>query len=307
MERFNMEKCFTACVTLSVTFISLIFSLHISAQSTTLQPPRGESERQLIRDQERQQERLEQQPKVDVRLDGSGFKSADQAIPDNESPCFMVDHIRLVGESSESFQWLLEDGIDPSDKTSLFHSPDNHFPIANHSTASITGRCLGAVGINIIMGRLQNRLVEKGFVTSRIVAGNQDLSSGVLLLTLVPGRIGEIRFSEDYPENTQRNVLPMQAGDLLNLRDIEQALESIKRLPSVETDIQIVPSQAPDAKPGYSDLMIEWSQKRPVRLVATLDNSGSDSTGVYQGGLALAVDNPLGCLLYTSPSPRDRG
>jgi len=294
MERCIMEKYPEVGIHWFVTsFVSLIFSMTLSAQSSTFQAPEGESERQLIREQERQQERRKRQPNIDVRFNSSGVSEhAGQAIPDNESPCFMINDIQLVGDHSASFQWLLEDGIDPVNTTS--YTSDNDQLQTDVSTASVVGQCLGAVGINIIMRRLQNRLVEEGYVTSRIVTGNQDLRSGILLLTLVPGRIGDIHFSKNYPAHTRRNVLPMQPGDLLNLRDIEQALESMKRLPSVETDIHIVPTRTENAKPGYSDIVIEWSQQRPVRLVATLDNSGSDNTGVYQGGLALAIDNPLG-------------
>lgn len=57
-----------------------------------------------------------------------------------------------------------------------------------------------------------------------------------------------------------RTALPARPGDILNLRDIEQALENFKRVPTAEADIEIVPGE----QPGESDLLIKWRQARPV-------------------------------------------
>ena len=57
----------------------------------------------------------------------------------------------------------------------------------------------------------------------------------------------------------------------LNLRDIEQALENFKRLPTVESDIVIEPAEAP----GESDLLITWRQSNPFRLNLSLDDGGA--------------------------------
>jgi hemolysin activation/secretion protein len=70
-----------------------------------------------------------------------------------------------------------------------------------------------------------------------------------------------------------------QAGDVLNLRDIEQGLENLQRLPSVQADFQIAPASAADAPPNSSDLLLKWHQQRPYRLLLQLDDGGSQATG----------------------------
>jgi hemolysin activation/secretion protein len=75
------------------------------------------------------------------------------------------------------------------------------------------------------------------------------------------------------------------------LRDIEQALENFKRLPTVDTDIQITPAVGPQAQPGESDVVISWKQSRTLRLSASLDDAGSRRTGRHQAGTALSLDN----------------
>ncbi len=200
-------------------------------------------------------------------------------LPDNESPCFPIQQIELRGEGTARFSWVLDaltapDGLDG--------------PLR---------RCLGAGGVGVVAQRAQQALLARGFVTSRVLVEPQDLNEGRLALTLIPGRIGQLRFADPTSAQTAtRNALPTEPGDVLNLRDIEQALENFKRVPSVQADIQIEPAPAA----GYSDLLIGWTQGRPVRLSLSADDGGSRSTGRYQGSATLSVDNPLALndLLY---------
>ncbi|OEC32669.1 Hemolysin activation/secretion protein [Pseudomonas cuatrocienegasensis] len=243
----------------------------------------AEPEDELLRQQERERVMRDQlQSRPDVRLQVPQHEG-DSRLPENEVPCFAINDIRLIGEASEQFQWALE-AANPPDDPAL-------------------GRCLGGAGINMTMKRMQNVIIEAGYVTTRVLAEAQDLNSGVLVLTLVPGRIREIRFAEGTSRRANLwNAMPASPGDLLNLRDIEQALENFKRVPTAETDIQITPAQAADAKPGESDVVIKWSQRLPARVSLSIDNSGSKSTGKYQGNVSLSLDNLLSLndLFYAS-------
>ncbi|MDM0113457.1 POTRA domain-containing protein [Variovorax sp. J22R133] len=232
-------------------------------------------------EEQRQQEREralreQQEAPVDVRLP-SAASAAPPRLPEQESPCFRIDSLALIGQRAPSFDWILdaaagEDGTDT--------------PI---------GRCIGTAGVNIVLARLQQALIAKGWITTRVLAAPQDLSSGKLELTLVPGRIAAIRFAEGNEATTSlRNALPAQAGDLLNLRDIEQGLENLKRLPTADADIQIEPSTAAGAQPGESDLVIKYSKKSPLRTTLSMDDSGTEATGKTQAGVTVAWDGPLG-------------
>lgn len=161
------------------------------------------------------------------------------------------------------------------------------------------GKCLGAQGIGIVLKRAQDALIAQGFVTTRVLAQPQDLSTGLLVLDVIPGRINSIRFAAGDNSVERKslfapsfNSVPVRKGDILNLRNIEQALENFKRVPTVEADIKIEP--AANAGPDQSDLVILQQQSTLYRFTATLDDSGSKSTGKYQGGATLSLDNPLG-------------
>ncbi|WP_422085937.1 ShlB/FhaC/HecB family hemolysin secretion/activation protein [Variovorax sp.] len=245
-------------------------------------------------EQQRQQEReraLREQNErtVDQRPQTAPPPPA-QRIPESEVPCFRIDRVLLVGEQSESFQWAVADLSGPE---------------GNDSPA---GRCLGTAGVNVVLARAQQAVIARGYVTTRVLAAPQDLSAGTLTLSLVPGRIAAIRTTPDSSSTLLGSsallatAIPARPGDLLNLRDIEQSLENLKRAPTAEADIQIEPSTAPNAKPGDSDLVVKYAQAKKWRVTLSLDDSGTEATGRYQSGATLSLDNPFGLndLFYVS-------
>ncbi|MTW14248.1 ShlB/FhaC/HecB family hemolysin secretion/activation protein [Pseudoduganella eburnea] len=222
------------------------------------------ADQELQRQEQRERERARQdEAKPDVRLQKE-VNSTKAVLPQNESPCFPIRRVFLDGELSDEFQWALTAADDA------------------------LGRCLGGAGINVLVGEVQNGLVARGYITARVLAAPQDLLGGELHLRLVPGRIRALRFPEQQP--AFGNALPLTPGDLLNLRDIEQGLENLKRVPGAEADFEILPGD----QPGDSDLLVKWRGGRAYRASLSVDDSGSRSTGTYQGGLTLSVDNPFG-------------
>lgn len=233
-------------------------------------------DQELLRQQERERALREQQETTpDVRLQAAPEEAVGR-LPAAESPCFPIQRIVLEGELADRFRWSLR-AADPSDDPA-------------------TGRCLGTGGVDIVIKRMQNAIIARGYVTTRILAAPQDLKTGTLTLTVVPGRINAVRFaSEEGRTPALWNALAVGPGDVLNLRDIEQALENLQRVPTAAVDIQIAPPQeGAQDKPGESDLVISWAQRTPVRVSLTLDDAGSQSTGKLQAGATLSLDNLAG-------------
>lgn len=257
----------------AIVVLSSVLPLTCAAQQAQTLSDIDAREQQLQQERERaQREKQEQTP--DVRL--QALAAQEQArLPENESPCFLINQITLIGEAADKFQWAMA--------------------AADVEGDPALGRCLGSQGINLVMTRIQNAIIKAGYVTTRVLAGDQDLQTGTLQLTLVPGRIHAIRFKEgtDLEWAHSFNAIPASEGDILNLRDIEQGLENFKRIPTVEADIQIVPTEGEGAVAGQSDLVISWKQARRYRLSLSMDDAGSRSSGKYQGTATLSLDNPL--------------
>ena len=260
----------TFCRILACCLLFVLLSLPALVKGQTL-PSNQQDAREIQRQQERERalrERMEERPDVRLERGADGF----EYLPADDKPCFVINEIVLEGDSREKFEFALS--------------------AASPSKDPAFGRCLGTQGINTIMKRVQNRIIESGFVTTRILAAPQDLSSGKLTLTVIPGRVREVRFSDNTPDRaTKWNAIPIKSGDILNLRDIEQALENFKRLPTAEADFQIVPAEGKGARPGESDIIIEWKQGKPVRFNVSIDDSGSKYTGKYQGNATISLDH----------------
>ncbi len=256
----------------------------IIAPATLLASPNpAESRMQQDIQQRQREEQLRQtmQPESDVRLHQKNTgETVNQLMGDDSSqPCFAINEVVLEGEHHARFQFALKRAL--------------------RETGFQAGKCLHAGNINQIMSLAQNVLIGRGYTTTRILAAPQDLNSGKLQLTLIPGYLRSIRIDRSNDDQTHagriaafQNKFPTRSNDMLNLRDLEQGLENLKRLPTAEADLQIVPVEG---EPNQSDVVVQWRQRLlPYRVSVGMDNSGSEATGKYQGNITFSADNPLG-------------
>ena len=226
-------------------------------------------DQQLQRQQEQERQRLQelQDAQPDVRLQPEEQQPASLEYPTDETPCFLIREIRLEGDQSGKFQWALK-------------------PVRD-----AIGRCLGGKGVNVVMTRVQNAIMAKGFVTTRVVAEPQDLKSGVLILKVIPGIVSDVVLSKESGKHTYLHpMIPLRKGKILNIRNVEQGLENLRRIPSVQMDFKLVPGE----NTGESKVEVARTQGRPVRITLSADDSGSKYTGKNQGTATMYIDNMLG-------------
>lgn len=151
----------------------------------------------------------------------------------------------------------------------------------------ISGKCLGINGIRTIATIIQDYFINSGFVTTRVDIPNQDLTTGRLLLTIVPGRIERILIESG---DVSAYILPFKKGDILNLRDIEQGLENLQRTPAVDVKINI----APASHSGYSNIIINTHRTKKWSARASYSNWGDKSSGQNLSGAAFYLFNIAG-------------
>ena len=152
------------------------------------------------------------------------------------------------------------------------------------------GQCLIAEEINALLGDLNRWYQRKGWTTTRVYAAEQDINGGELVLRVVAGRIEGYRFI-DKPEDERLNAaFPRTSEGYLNLRDLEQGLENLNRVPSQEAKFQIYPGK----EPGTSVVVVEMVEKPRTRWTEMIDNSGNTSMGHWRSNTEFAIDNLLG-------------
>lgn len=268
---------FPSAIRLSATFVSLALlsfpSFSAWAQSTGIAPAQ-QAEEGLRRQEERLREQLQQQqPKRDV-LRPEPAASLVTELPD-ETPCFVIEEFRFEGGGAKRFDWL------------------------QNVTAPYRGRCIGLEGVRRVASLLDAKLIEWGYVTTKVSLPAQNMRDGMLTFHIHVGKVAAIRFVEagtnapDEAWGTWRNAYPVSAGDVLNIRDLEQGTEQMQRLPSQAVRNRIEPGTQADT----SVVVIErqaGSLADRIRGGLTLDNSGTKPLGKKQLSGYLSLDNPLG-------------
>ena len=276
------------CTRIKAFFILFLFIFVIFYSTTSFSSDISDQAEQRAQVQEEQrkaqQSKNDQRTREAVQGKGSGeeIKLVDPGTyPDSEAPCFAIERLKMQG-------------LSPDIDISMF---DYALDAVTSGEGSAVGRCLGIKGINVVLSRVQNALIGRGFVTTRVLATSQNLKSGELILTIVPGMVKDVRFTDDSSARGHWwNALPLSPGDVLNLRDIEQGLDNLKHVPTAEADIKIEPSAKSEDKInaiGQSDLVIAYQQKLPIRASFSLDDSGSKETGKYQGTATISYDQPF--------------
>ncbi|HAU5432036.1 ShlB/FhaC/HecB family hemolysin secretion/activation protein [Cronobacter malonaticus] len=182
-----------------------------------------------------------------------------------EQPCYPVNAIQIENKNAVAHWMSFQDVV-----------------------RSVKGKCVGINGLKMIHKTVQNRLIEHGYITTRVLIPAQDLKSGTLKFQILPGTISEIVFKGDGGKYIHAiNNFPERQGDVLDLRGLEQGLENLQRTPGSEANIQLLPG----TKPGETRVEVTRTQPKHWRLGAWADDSGSKYTGRYQSGLAFYLDN----------------
>ncbi|MEQ4923992.1 ShlB/FhaC/HecB family hemolysin secretion/activation protein [Proteus hauseri] len=262
---------------LTFNFWVCFIILNISTAHADISTDATERFNQQQQHNKSQQEALYQQltPEVpNIHFDISPYSLSEESTED--TPCFLINDIQINNREAIP-HWV---------NLSLF-------------THQFTGQCLGVKGINSVVNRLQNRLLTHGWITTRIVVPEQDISSGTLYLTVIPGMISAVKYSDDSDKYaTLFTSMPAHKKQLLDLRDIEQGLENLQRLPVVSAEMEIKPGQ----NAGESEIIIKRKQSRFWHTSLWINDAGSPATGRYQGGVMLSLDNPLSLsdLFYVS-------
>lgn len=195
-----------------------------------------------------------------------------------EDPCFDIQKIKITID-------------DPNIKAiDTFHFLSKTL---NKKSSAIVGQCIGTQSLQNIVTFSQNELIKKGFVTTQIVVPEQDMTQGILSFQIVPGRISQIIHQGPQISQIQLNTaFPFKDGDILNIRDLDQALENLKKVSGLEVDIQIEANRE-SSTAGQSNIVVTTQPYKKVNISLSVDDSGNKSTGQYIGNIGISLNNPL--------------
>ncbi len=146
-------------------------------------------------------------------------------------------------------------------------------------------------------------LKNKGWILARAYLPEQDLSTGVLQITVQSGRIdspddgsgievaakNELQIDPARIQKTFAGQVINTAGNAVNAEDLERALLLVNDLPGVKAVTSLERGQTP----GSTRLRIEAEQATPLSANVWVDNYGNRYTGQDRANASGLWNNPL--------------
>ncbi|HEF8774421.1 TPA: ShlB/FhaC/HecB family hemolysin secretion/activation protein [Providencia stuartii] len=246
---------------LRLTIISLsVFAFMVYADP--IQPIDQQINNQISQDKSRYQQT--QLTTKDVLDDKAEIKE-DKLYFQPEQNCYEIKSIHLDTERKIANMRLLQQYVDQA-----------------------VGQCLGIYGMETLAKGLQDKIIKIGYVTTRINIPEQNISKGLLKLKIIPGTVDNIKLTDNSSEYISLfNTMPTEKGKVLNLRDLEQGLENLERIPGVKTNIELMPGK----EFSTTDIEIERVQSSYFNVGGWLNNAGSRQTGKNQIGVTVYGNN----------------
>lgn len=250
----------------SLSLVLLSFQIGLSTALAAPGPTPGDQD--LIR--ERQERLLEEQRRRLEELQDLPGKQISPTAPAqaDDSRCFPVKDIEIKGA----------DSLSSRERESVLKP--------------YLGQCLGVSQLNQLLKNITNRYIDRGQVTSRAYLPQQDMSQGRLQVLVVEGTLESLQGADGSKLSSRELAMtfPGRAGSQLNLREIEQAIDQLNRLPSNRAQMEL----APGSEVGGSAVWVKNNPQKPWRASLSRNNDGQKSTGEQQRGTGFEWDSPLG-------------
>ena len=239
-----------------------------SFHAFAVDPPQGGQtgvDIQQRQDEQQRRVRAQANERPDELQATRSNSSIDLATLTRDKPCFQINEVHLSGNA---FDWL------------------------PRFLAPVRGQCIGKSALKQIQDAANNELIRRGYITSRVLMPQQNLGAGLLTLQVVPGRVGQIRVDSSVASaiGTSRPVIPTHPGEIYNQRDIDQAIESIRRLAGqADTSVDLVPGN----EAGVTDIVVKPAPAKRWHVTLGADNYGMNTTGRTELNGSLTIDSPF--------------
>tara|TARA_A100001391_G_scaffold87476_2_gene57910 strand:- start:8795 stop:10459 length:1665 start_codon:yes stop_codon:yes gene_type:complete len=245
----------------------MLLSAWMSIAPTRAQTVPEAVNRSIDQEQLRQQQRdwdfgLQPQRRPDIRLQPEPSKPGISQQTDQ--PCFSIAFTEIEGLGD--FELV----------------PDNY--------EKLNGQCVNLNDLNAYLNEMNAFYSERGYITTRVYLPEQDLSNGTLKVLIIPGRIEGFGYeSGDDADSRIMGAFPTSEGDIVNLREIEQALENFNSPRSQSGKFKLYPGE----HQGTSIIRLSAENERPYGGTLTFNNFGYKNTGRQKTGGNLYYDNLL--------------
>lgn len=153
-------------------------------------------------------------------------------------------------------------------------------------------KCMTLGDMNSVLNKLNQAYINKGLVTTRAYLPQQDLKQGILHIVVVNGKVAGFQFHGSSAAEHETMAFPWVKGGILNLRDLEQGIDQMNRLPDWSASMKI----APGNEPGSSIINVTAKDPGILHGQVSTDNNGQSYSGRTIGRTILTAEDLFGLL-----------
>jgi hemolysin activation/secretion protein len=131
--------------------------------------------------------------------------------------------------------------------------------------------------LEIITGKIKEKYLEKGFVTTIVYMPQQDITSGSVEIRVVEGKLGDVKIEGNRHFSTgliQRYFHTMK-NEILSSIKLQKDLLRINKNPDLEVKAVIEKGK----EPGTTDVILKVKDKLPHHFGFGMDNQGTRVVG----------------------------
>lgn len=149
--------------------------------------------------------------------------------------------------------------------------------------AGYTGREIAIKELYRLVEEVNALYKEKGYLTCRAFLQPQTIKQGVVKITLIEGRTGEVRVqgNADTKERYITRRLHLTNGEIANINVLNKDL----LLFNASNDAQLRIMMRAGEQPGTTDYVIAVFEPQRRSISVYGDNAGNDTSGEWRGGI----------------------
>ena len=144
-------------------------------------------------------------------------------------------------------------------------------------------------GLDEITREVINYFREKGFPVVNVIVPQQTVKDGVIQILAIEARVGRVKVENARwfrPDNIRAEV-NLREGDKIDANQLQDDMNWLNTNPFRTADLKFEPGE----QEGTTDLVIDVTDRLPLRVYTTYDNYGIDLTGKNRQSLGVNLGN----------------
>ncbi|KXV04313.1 peptide ABC transporter permease [Caballeronia megalochromosomata] len=148
--------------------------------------------------------------------------------------------------------------------------------------------------VQAIAARITQSYRDRGYLLAQVVAPPQDVTEGDVHLTVLEGRVGQVRLNLAPGARIKESVVrarlaAIRPGEPLQQHSLERTMLLLSDLPGVRVSSSLEAGETP----GTVDLTVNVDAARPWQFALSADNYGTSTAGRVRLGAVARLNSPF--------------